>query len=250
MPYLDLCHDPLLAGNCSSSLPEGWDHVRPLFDEAVGRHYRLVHDRYVGFQEAYTLLVAPALLELQDFARRQASGAENRTLALWATHDTTIIPLLVALGAWDGVWPQYSESLVLEVYRASEASGGRAFVRLLRRGKPVTIPSCGSSGPLGLCDLEQFLPGNIVALRDPAVWESACALDKSQLAGASVTPAAEHLESKSQVVPDILAGAAWSPLAFISVLCCAGVLMGYSAGTWRARRSVSSAGVAAPLLQA
>lgn len=175
--FHDFCHDPLLVASCTGRLPEDFGTNNSLLAEAVGRHYRKVAAGFLGAKEAYTLLVAPALLELQDFAWRQANGSAASELALWVTHDTTIVPLLVTLGAWDGMWPQYAESLVLEVYRAQTNTGNRPLVRLLRRGRPVDIPSCHPLGPAGLCDLEHLLPDDVSSLRDPAQWARRCSED-------------------------------------------------------------------------
>ena len=32
---------------------------------------------------------------------------------LWSAHDTTLLPLLAALGVWDGVWPSCARMLLV-----------------------------------------------------------------------------------------------------------------------------------------
>ena len=44
-------------------------------------------------------------------------------LCLYSAHDTTLIPLLVALGAWDGKWPRYGSTIAVELV-AEEVGGG------------------------------------------------------------------------------------------------------------------------------
>lgn len=176
-PFLASCHDPVLVANCSGKLPTGAlrgdESYGPLLAEAVAANYLESKGMYMNAKEAWSALVGPALLELQDFARRQAAGEEHKAFSLWATHDTTVIPMLVALDAWDGEWPQYSEATILEVYR-SVTDSRKPWVRLLRRGKPVQVPSCQPLGPAGLCDLEHLLPESVTRLRDPVVLDQIC----------------------------------------------------------------------------
>ena len=66
--------------------------------------------------EALHLLAAPVLIELEHFMIMQATQG-SPLLAMWATHDTTILVFLAALGVWDGQWPPYTDTVVLEVYK-------------------------------------------------------------------------------------------------------------------------------------
>jgi len=173
-PFSQDCHDPVLVANCSGKLPaDALSGEDSLLAEVVVANFLHAKAKYLDAKEAWTSLVGPALLELQDLARRQAEGKERKALALWATHDTVILPMLVSLGVWDGVWPQYTEAILLEVYR-EKANGGKAWVRLLRRGEPLEVPSCHPLGPGGLCDLEHLLPKEVARLRDLPVREQLC----------------------------------------------------------------------------
>merc|ERR1712196_46719 len=144
----------------------------------------------------HQLQYAPALFELHNFAQRQARGLEP-PLALRSTQDTTIIAMLVSLGVWDGVWPPYTDTMVLETYRA-RSNTSRSLFRLLRHGKALRFQSDHKPVVEGLYDLEQFLPSAVSRLRDKNMWSSLCKRpfheSSTVLAGVAVaTPA----ESKS-----------------------------------------------------
>jgi len=77
--------------------------------------------------------------EMQEMAKSQVK------LGVWATHDTALLSLWNGLGVWDGVYPAYGDLTTLEVY---ELHGGKMAFRLLRRGKPVSVPGCSTLCPL------------------------------------------------------------------------------------------------------
>merc|ERR1711988_1353970 len=86
-------------------------------------------------------------------------------LTLWATHDTTLIRLLIGLYAWDGQWQIYADALVLEVY----SSGSDTYFRLMHKGRALRLPHCSTPEglPEGLCHTSEFLPADVKALKDP-----------------------------------------------------------------------------------
>jgi len=75
-------------------------------------------------------------------------------LALYATHDNTLVNLLIAMDIWDGQWPTYAEALIVEAYRRKMHDGKeQGFVRILRRGKPLNFSACGQRT---ICTKEEF----------------------------------------------------------------------------------------------
>jgi hypothetical protein len=80
-------------------------------------------------------------------------------LALFSGHDTTLIPLLASLNAWDGVWPAYASMVLIEIHEVN--IDGRtdkhlyksnyAF-RLLVNGQVVTHTVDGCPADAELCD--------------------------------------------------------------------------------------------------
>ncbi|CAK9098608.1 unnamed protein product [Durusdinium trenchii] len=171
-------HDCLLVAKCSKQLelPEKLEPESSLFTEALRVSLLLFQEHYMHDPEALHLLAAPALVELEDFILRQAGN--SMPLALWATHDTTILVLLAALGLWNGQWPPYTDTLLIEVYvKTGEIPmEPAAFFRFLHHGHPVTFPWCETYFPElpGLCDVKSFLPPWIAPFRDLRRLRDAC----------------------------------------------------------------------------
>ncbi|NWW32151.1 PPA6 phosphatase, partial [Panurus biarmicus] len=74
-----------------------------------------------------------------------------RKLFLYATHDSTLIPVLVALGTFDHKWPPYAADVTLELYQHRHSK--EWFVRMAYRGEEQVVKGCKA----GLCPLEEFL---------------------------------------------------------------------------------------------
>lgn len=56
-----------------------------------------------------------------------------RKLFLYAAHDSTLIPLLLALGTFDNKWPPYAADVTLELYQHRHSK--EWFVRMAYRGE-------------------------------------------------------------------------------------------------------------------
>ncbi|XP_025896360.1 lysophosphatidic acid phosphatase type 6 isoform X1 [Nothoprocta perdicaria] len=78
-------------------------------------------------------------------------AGEARKLILYASHDVTLIPLLVALGTFDHKWPPYAADVTLELYQHQQSK--EWFVRLSYHGEEQVVKGCRA----GLCPLEEFL---------------------------------------------------------------------------------------------
>eukprot|EP00966_Prymnesium_polylepis_P079425 1840971-Prymnesium_polylepis.1 len=85
---------------------------------------------------AMGLLVAEIESLLSEAVVGGGGGGGGGGLRLLSGHDSTLVPLLCALGVYDSVWPRYAAHLELELAR-SEA--GEHFVRLLYDGE-VLLP--------------------------------------------------------------------------------------------------------------
>eukprot|EP00438_Fugacium_kawagutii_P007482 Skav230107 [mRNA] locus=scaffold283:180864:182225:- [translate_table: standard] len=177
--------DCLLVAKCSEQrelqLPELLQPDSPLFREALQVALQMYQEHYMRDPVALHLLAAPALIELEHTMASMLSQT-RQSLAMWATHDTTILVLLAALGLWNGQWPPYTDTLVLEVYR-NDATG-ESYFRLLHHGNPLLLPWCEtsqneqahhSSLVPGLCNVKSFLPPWIAPFRDMKLLREACA---------------------------------------------------------------------------
>ncbi|NXS75680.1 PPA6 phosphatase, partial [Pandion haliaetus] len=81
-----------------------------------------------------------------------SSPAEKaRKLILYASHDVTLIPVLVALGTFDHKWPPYAADVTLELYEHRQSK--EWFVRMTYHGEEQVVKGCRA----GLCPLEEFL---------------------------------------------------------------------------------------------
>ncbi|KAK2540999.1 Acp6, partial [Columba guinea] len=81
-----------------------------------------------------------------------SSPAEKaRKLILYASHDTTLIPLLVAMGTFDHKWPPYAADVTLELYQHRPSK--EWFVRMTYHGEEQVVKGCRA----GLCPLGEFL---------------------------------------------------------------------------------------------
>eukprot|EP00188_Purpureofilum_apyrenoidigerum_P001898 Plantae.Rhodophyta-Purpureofilum_apyrenoidigerum.ctg20944.p1 GENE.Plantae.Rhodophyta-Purpureofilum_apyrenoidigerum.ctg20944~~Plantae.Rhodophyta-Purpureofilum_apyrenoidigerum.ctg20944.p1 ORF type:complete len:424 (-),score=64.33 Plantae.Rhodophyta-Purpureofilum_apyrenoidigerum.ctg20944:247-1518(-) len=131
-------------------LPEG---VSPkLIDEvsrlAVWEVAQLFKDRH-----ALKLSIAPLWQEICSSHRQSLSGEEkDRKLIIYSGHDTTLMPMLESLGVFDGKWPSFAASIIVELLKEKESD--RAHVRVLYNHEPVTIPGCGEKV---LCEYDRFL---------------------------------------------------------------------------------------------
>lgn len=61
----------------------------------------------------------------------------------FSAHDTTVMPLLVALEVFDGEPPRYAANVVLELRRPS--AGGDYFVRVAYNDVPLVLPFCNGA---------------------------------------------------------------------------------------------------------
>lgn len=188
--------DCLLVATCSEQnelqLPVPLQPGSRLFKEALRISLQLYQEHYMRDPEALQLLAAPVLVELEEFMMRQATSS-TPLLAMWATHDTTILVLLAALGVWGGQWPPYTDTVVLEVYRETgkiqnDSESPESFFRFLHHGVPLVFPWCEnpqlspssnsshrSSLIPGLCNVKFFLPPWMAPFQKMERLREACA---------------------------------------------------------------------------
>jgi len=179
--------DCLLVATCSGQhtlhLPQLLQPGSPLFKEALRVSLKMYQEHYMRDPEALHLLAAPVLIELEHFMIMQATQG-SPLLAMWATHDTTILVFLAALGVWDGQWPPYTDTVVLEVYKESNSTSlsNESYFRFLHHGVPVVFPWCETQEKEirsdlipGLCNVKAFLPPWITPYRNMQRLRDACA---------------------------------------------------------------------------
>ncbi|NXG46186.1 PPA6 phosphatase, partial [Psilopogon haemacephalus] len=88
---------------------------------------------------------------ITEAVESSSPAQKARKLILYASHDTTLIPLLVALGTFDHKWPRYAADVILELYQHQQSK--EWFVRMLYHGEEQVVKGCRG----GLCPLKEFL---------------------------------------------------------------------------------------------
>uniref|UniRef100_F7EFL7 Lysophosphatidic acid phosphatase type 6 n=1 Tax=Monodelphis domestica TaxID=13616 RepID=F7EFL7_MONDO len=88
-------------------------------------------------REGLQMAVGPILYTLQnnmlELSTPSALPKDTRKLYLYATHDVTLMPLLITLGIFDHKWPPYAADLIIELYQHKKSKDW--FVRLLYNDK-------------------------------------------------------------------------------------------------------------------
>lgn len=91
---------------------------------------------------------------------------ENPKFRLYSGHDTTIGPLLGALGIFDNIWPPYASNIVLELFK--DVKQGDYHVLVKYNGKEEKLPGCSKV----ICPFNEFKTQMAkVALQN---WRSDC----------------------------------------------------------------------------
>ncbi|XP_027305146.3 lysophosphatidic acid phosphatase type 6 [Anas platyrhynchos] len=108
-----------------------------------------------GSREVLQMCVGVLFYTLQknitEAADSSSPAEKARKLILYASHDVTLIPLLVALGTFDHKWPPYAADVTLELYQHRQSK--EWFVRVSYHGEEQVVKGCRA----GLCPLEEFL---------------------------------------------------------------------------------------------
>ena len=65
----------------------------------------------------------------------EGKGGKEEQVVVYAGHDSSIVPVLAALGIWEDVWPPYAANVVLELAEKEGGreggGGGKHYVRVL-----------------------------------------------------------------------------------------------------------------------
>ncbi|XP_042666789.1 lysophosphatidic acid phosphatase type 6 isoform X2 [Centrocercus urophasianus] len=108
-----------------------------------------------GSREVLQMSVGLLFYTLQknitEAADPSSPAEKSRKLILYASHDVTLIPLLMALGTFDHKWPPYAADVTLELYRHRQSK--EWFIRVSYHGEEQVVKGCRA----GLCPLEEFL---------------------------------------------------------------------------------------------
>jgi hypothetical protein len=65
-------------------------------------------------------------------------------MSIFSGHDTTIMPVLQALGAWDGQWAAYASRIAIELWQSNGADKSLS-VRVYYNNELVKLPGCADT---------------------------------------------------------------------------------------------------------
>lgn len=80
-----------------------------------------------------------------------SGAAAPLSYSLFSGHDTTLLPLLLALNQTNVIWPSYASHIIFEVEK--DGSGAPTFVNVKYNNELMSIPACNNSGR---CSWAQF----------------------------------------------------------------------------------------------
>ncbi|XP_037682126.1 lysophosphatidic acid phosphatase type 6 isoform X2 [Choloepus didactylus] len=123
-------------------------------------------------RESLQMAIGPFLHMLESNLLKAVDPAtppgKIRKLYLYAAHDVTLLPLLLALGIFDHKWPQFSVDLTVELYQHQESK--EWFVRLCYHGEEQVPRGCSE----GICPLDKFLNAMSVYTLSPEKYHKLC----------------------------------------------------------------------------
>ncbi|XP_035669926.1 lysophosphatidic acid phosphatase type 6-like isoform X2 [Branchiostoma floridae] len=126
-----------------------------------------------GHSHALRLSTGPVINLLTQNMQRAQNSENCHKLHLYSGHDTTLIPLLKALGIFDDRWPPYAAHVTLELYQDAKKNN---FVKVLYLEEEKQVQGCSAV----LCPFEEFKEAMAtVALSHKAFWEN-CKIDQKK----------------------------------------------------------------------
>nr|XP_039257401.1 lysophosphatidic acid phosphatase type 6-like [Styela clava] len=108
---------------------------------------KIMHTAFVGEENvrerSLKLAIGPFVDIIMNNIEVKSEGKDssNIKMHLYSGHDTTLIPLLSALGIRYAHWPPYAGNVIIELHRKNNASGKEPsyFVRMLYNGEEQPV---------------------------------------------------------------------------------------------------------------
>ncbi|XP_035303956.1 lysophosphatidic acid phosphatase type 6 isoform X1 [Cricetulus griseus] len=123
-------------------------------------------------RESIQMAVGPFLYMLKGNLLKavdpRTPPSKTRKLYLYATHDVTLMPILMALGIFDHKWPPFAVDLTMELYQHQESK--EWFVQLYYHGEEQVPRGC----PDKLCPLDKFLNTMSLYAVSPEKYHTLC----------------------------------------------------------------------------
>jgi len=147
-------HDCVLANLCADKdLPEGV--TQELIERIIDYRERTEAAVFSHQDSIYSKTGIQQLIKRMKERIKQAIEQEDYlALAIYSGHDTTIMPLLAALGLWDEKWAPYASMVTLELYQEN-SSPENFYTRIIYNGKELRHKDCADQD--ALCPLSVLL---------------------------------------------------------------------------------------------
>ncbi|KAG2482702.1 hypothetical protein HYH03_018383 [Edaphochlamys debaryana] len=174
-------------GTCRQLLRLG---IGPLLTRLIAGLRKEAAADAAALQDAAAAAVAAAAAATSGGASAAPPGHAGPTLHLYSGHDSTLFPLLAALGHPLRRWPGFTASLVLELFRAppgpaqlwldtlpgsdAHVAAPRYIVRMLYNGRPLDVDTGTSEGRTWLPSLDALAARLAPLTIDQASYESEC----------------------------------------------------------------------------
>lgn len=111
------------------------------------------------------------LRHFRDMAFNSTARSTEPVFRLLSAHDTSVMPFLNAIGAWDGIWAPYASLVQMELWTPTQSSHSQSpLIRYIYNRKELTLPGCQGV----FCPLEQY--GELVAPLVRTNYAAACAI--------------------------------------------------------------------------
>eukprot|EP00054_Salpingoeca_dolichothecata_P010782 m.59968 g.59968 ORF g.59968 m.59968 type:complete len:433 (-) comp19145_c0_seq1:50-1348(-) len=157
-----------------------------------------IHSVVGAGPQSLSLAVGPMLEEfiskIDQAANNKASKLADQTshyprLCLYSAHDTSLMPLLMAFGVFDGKWPDFSAAIAIELYQHNKTL--EHHVRVSYNEKPMELPGCDGV----YCPLTTFK--TLMKRFIPEDYDAACAVPTSALTNNKSTESNKNKDSTS-----------------------------------------------------
>ncbi|KAA8497778.1 Lysophosphatidic acid phosphatase type 6 [Porphyridium purpureum] len=149
-------------------LPEGWDHE--LSNKVARLAEWQLEELFVAEtenqRETVRLAIGRQIREfLENMREKITAMSDAKSMYLYSAHDTTLVPILVALRVFDGKWPPFAAYVAIELLE-NQQNRGSFFVRVVYNGEEQLLEDFASF-ERRVCDVI------------PADFQKECTLDEA-----------------------------------------------------------------------
>ena len=115
------------------------------------------------------------LRHFRDMAFNTTAQKTEPVFRLLSAHDTSVMPFLNAIGAWDGIWAPYASLVQMELWTPLPGVSGSPKIRYIYNRKELTLPGCDSV----FCPIDKY--AELVEPLARSNYASACAINPSEV---------------------------------------------------------------------